>query len=1296
MNSLLLWIGGLLVAVLGLLFAVPHVIDWDAYRGVFEEEATRILGRDVRVGGKVNLRLLPSPYVRFEKVRISDAGAALGEPFFRAEAFTLWLSPTPLLRGAIEAHEVELDRPVLRLAVDAGGSGNWQQLRITPGALPFMPSDVVLQQVRIRDGVVSLRTPNATEPLTLSGIEGEVAAASLDGPYRFRGTVNWTGGPREIRINTSQLEPDGRLRFKTSVRALDTGNLYSVDGILSELSAKAQHTGVLTARLPLAGLTAEGSAKGRGTRSGEFIDLKANVSGDLDGMRLTDLTLGFEQNGKPQLISGEAATGWRNGLRMETRLASRWLDLDQIANTDGGSKAVPAEIVRNLISQVSAFLPIDGSSLLTVDVDQVNIGGESLSGVRLAMARAGGLTSIGELRASVPGNAKVELRGSLGTPASIDGQPGTPALAAAPANAFNGEIVLRGTSYRRFLAWAGATALLQPNEAGDAPFSLVSQLRVLPDGLTVTNANVELGSRVLGGSADWRWGRERQLEINVEGHTVDIGAFAPGVLDFTALQLNRPASAASQQATSAASQSIDSTTAANDTGSTLLATLASRAREIERAVGGLRLKIRAHTLSDGTTTLNDVDADVSLRGDRLAISGLKVASTTAASFDVRGELSALSSQPQGNLRGWINAGSSQGIATLASLLPTGARSLAGPWLTHASNADLGFVLKLDGGPSGRATINIDGILDDARLAFDLKLDGGLVRWREAPIDLAMTLEGVSAGEAVRRIANERIVNLAGTRSVGPASLRITSAGASAAALITLATLETRAPAGSTRAVFDGRASVDGAGAFASGGVALSGNIAVEAPDAGDLLLLAGVSRRPLIAGAPVRGTLRVERKAGVTNFAAGNLDVGGSRLAGNVALTAKGDRTRIEGQLSASRIALLGLFGLILDGEAQAAGAAVNSGGEDTPSPWPDTSLSLALLDGIEGQITLSTPTAVLADGLELTNAEMSIGLSPGRLSIASLTGAALGGRFTARSTVEAAPAGANLSIDARMTGARLALLGGGRADAQRNLGEGNFSVTLSGRATSLRAAMSQLTGKGEIELRNGRIEGLGAELIEKTALAVFEGGEGVTRATLQGLIGAERARSALGVGNRKLPVEVADGVARIGTLEIATPEATLRNTTTVDLAALKADSDWRIVPRRALPGTSGGSRRDALPAVAVVWTGPLAGIARTEPRLSLDALERELAIRKMEHDAEKLEELRRQDEDRARQETERLKQIEEAARAPAQAPISGDAPVTAPSIQAPLPTVTRPPPRPAPPSRDGSRTLLDALMGQQ
>ena len=72
MNNGLLYIAGLISLALAALFAVPYFIDWNGYRGVFEEEATRILGREVRVGSNVNVRLLPSPYVSFEKLRIAD------------------------------------------------------------------------------------------------------------------------------------------------------------------------------------------------------------------------------------------------------------------------------------------------------------------------------------------------------------------------------------------------------------------------------------------------------------------------------------------------------------------------------------------------------------------------------------------------------------------------------------------------------------------------------------------------------------------------------------------------------------------------------------------------------------------------------------------------------------------------------------------------------------------------------------------------------------------------------------------------------------------------------------------------------------------------------------------------------------------------------------------------------------------------------------------------------------------------------------------------------------------------
>ena len=89
MNSFLLSVAALLVLALSAVFAVPYFVDWNGYRGVFEEEASRILGRDVRVGGKINVRLLPTPYLRFEKLRIADVRIGASEPLFRAENFTI-------------------------------------------------------------------------------------------------------------------------------------------------------------------------------------------------------------------------------------------------------------------------------------------------------------------------------------------------------------------------------------------------------------------------------------------------------------------------------------------------------------------------------------------------------------------------------------------------------------------------------------------------------------------------------------------------------------------------------------------------------------------------------------------------------------------------------------------------------------------------------------------------------------------------------------------------------------------------------------------------------------------------------------------------------------------------------------------------------------------------------------------------------------------------------------------------------------------------------------------------------
>ncbi len=188
MNNVLITIGVLIVVVLGALFAVPQFVDWNAYRGVIEEEASRIAGRDVRIGGTIKLELLPSPSFVINKLRVADQATASGEPLFRADQVAARLSVVPLLRGVLEANEIELVRPVLRLVIDESGRGNWRNFGKASGALPFVPNDVALQSVRVTDGtILVLDRQGVRERVAMPQLNGQLSAPALEGPYRFRG-----------------------------------------------------------------------------------------------------------------------------------------------------------------------------------------------------------------------------------------------------------------------------------------------------------------------------------------------------------------------------------------------------------------------------------------------------------------------------------------------------------------------------------------------------------------------------------------------------------------------------------------------------------------------------------------------------------------------------------------------------------------------------------------------------------------------------------------------------------------------------------------------------------------------------------------------------------------------------------------------------------------------------------------------------------------------------------------------------------------------------------------------------
>ena len=254
MSNLLVAIAVFLITVIGALFAVPYFIDWNSYRGVFEEEASRLVGREVRVGGAVNLHLLPTPYFRFEKVRIADTSADL-DTFFRADSLTVKLSVPPLLRGAIEANEIEFQRPILRLALDAKDGWNWQSFGQALGSAAYMPTNVALTSLKITDGVLALHGPDGAERRRLEGLNGELSAPSLEAPTASAAR-SCTGGGRARGPAGHRTTGSRRHGAHAGVPAARwiAAATYLLDARLADLMGKPRIDGELTARLPIAGL----------------------------------------------------------------------------------------------------------------------------------------------------------------------------------------------------------------------------------------------------------------------------------------------------------------------------------------------------------------------------------------------------------------------------------------------------------------------------------------------------------------------------------------------------------------------------------------------------------------------------------------------------------------------------------------------------------------------------------------------------------------------------------------------------------------------------------------------------------------------------------------------------------------------------------------------------------------------------------------------------------------------------------------------------------------------------------
>ena len=1235
MSNGLLYIAGFVSLVLAALFAVPYFVDWNGYRGVFEEEATRILGREVRVGGNVNVRLLPAPFVRFEKLRIADTTGIVGEPFFRADSFTMRLSVPPLLKGVIEANEIELKRPVLRLALDGDGGGNWRSFSITPGALPFVPADVTLQSVKIVDGLVTLQGPKGNTFAELDGLNGELKADSIQGPFAFKGTTKWHDADREVRIATDAADAEGAVRFKTTIRGAKHDNAYTVEGRLLDLKGSPRVTGEVTAKLELDAPPAAaqppptGDGKAAETTQAPLVDFKSGFTGDAKSLKLEGITLSFDRVGQPQLISGSAAASWTDAFTVELNLASRWLDLDRISGSSAGES--PFDTARGFISAVMQSLPTEAETKVRFDLDQATLGGEAVSGIRIEVARNSGALLLKELRAGLPGGAKLALYGA----AAENAEPG----------AFRGELALRGTSLARFLNWVAKDDSVAEAIRSDGPFALQGRFGMNAQSVDLTEAGAEIGGTPLTGEVHYRAGERARLAVVLQGQQIDAAKLWPAGVGYLKGLLAGPADTADAATTDA-----------------------KRPHWLDTARSDLSLRLRAGSLATGRQPLHDVDFDIALEQGQFALRACKFVTDDGLSFDLDGRVADVAGDRKGTLHWVVAAPDKNAFTSLVRLwdLPDNVTEQVA---RYAALMPMRLAGTIRLGERGKTTADIlaDGSLLGGRLAADARLDGGLANWRAASTDLAITVDSPDVVQALNALA-VRSGGPAPERRERPGQFFVKAVGVPANGMLTAATVK----AAGLYLAYDGKV-----GLAADGTHSFNGDVRVSSRELGDVMAIAGLGNGSAPRGVSVIGALKMVSTNQTIELKPQQLAVGGSNVAGTVALAYPAEGPAIvTAQLQVDSATIPGLLGLAVDRGAtaavpeqpatatQAKPVAEAKPVADAKSIWPESPFDFAALDGIDGKLGIAFDTLSLEEGMAISKAQLEVQLAPGKITLTKLEGSALGGTLAAKATLEKGPGGATLNGDVQLSGAHLTTAAANDA-AKADNPAATLSLEFSGRGATPDGLIAVASGKGAIELGDMAMRVPTPLAVVATSEAVLSGGAGGSGDELIAALKSKIADSEVKVGPRKIAIDVADGAAKLEAFTLPSPAGTTTVTTTVDLSSLMVDSAWLLEPRAPDVEQPDKPRKGALPSVSFVYVGPLKDAWMLQPRITADQLERELAIRKMELDADQLERLHKADAERAQREDERRKSLETDQSAPSPQPGPQPAPGPGPGAAA-------------------------------
>jgi len=380
----------LLAALIG-----PYFIDWSQFRPQFEAEASRIIGAQVRVGGALDARLLPTPSLSLRSVVVGGPND-LGK--VRAEKLDVEFSLGSLMRGEWRATELTINGMALDLGLDRQGRLDWPA---SSGSASL--GSLAIDRLNVT-GRIALHDAASRSTLELNDIAFSGDVRALAGSIRGDGNFTWSGSRYPFRVSSGQTGDGTGVRLHLGLESGAQGTSVDLDGVLAFEQRAPRFDGAIT--------FAGGSAAKTGSNASVPWRISAKLKADAARARLEQLETSYGFDDAALKFAGSADLQFGASPVLRAKLSARQLDADKVLAKRTGA-AEPTRWLANLRGLLATVPRVAVPMQIDVAGEQVMLGGRAIQDLNAGLRADDQAWTVERLEFRAPGATVVNLRGAV-------------------------------------------------------------------------------------------------------------------------------------------------------------------------------------------------------------------------------------------------------------------------------------------------------------------------------------------------------------------------------------------------------------------------------------------------------------------------------------------------------------------------------------------------------------------------------------------------------------------------------------------------------------------------------------------------------------------------------------------------------------------------------------------------------------------------------------------------------------------------------------------------------------------